>query len=154
MCFTFIIYIYYILFKLRYAFVATYFVLNNQKSIMIISNTVFKLMQKTQMINKLENLYPFRFVGDNMTLRVMCFLWATFQSRLHFVRQTYFSAANDVICKPPTTLPPVTCRALTLCSPVPPPLFPLRPLPHRVGSQGRAGGQTCQSNLRRHAATP
>lgn len=32
--------------------------------------------------------------------------------------------------------------------------LPHRPLPHHVGSQVRAGGQTCQSKHRRHAAIP
>ena len=32
--------------------------------------------------------------------------------------------------------------------------IPLHPLPCHVGSRGRAGGQTCQSKHRRHAATP
>lgn len=93
--------------------------------------------------------------------RSVGFLCMAFQSNflLVYIKQntSVHLIFNDVICKhpsPPTMLPPVTCQALTLCSPVPPPPFPLHPLPHHVGSQGRAGGQSCQSNLRRHAATP
>ena len=61
-----------------------------------------------------------------------------------------FHRSPSLIIHPPC----VTSRAFTPCQPRATSSLPPRPLPHHVGSQGRAGGQTCQSKHRRHAAIP
>lgn len=83
---------------------------------------------------------------------VLWFLCMAFQSNFHFVygikqHTSVDLIFNDVICTPPHHHSVSPCDM----SSAPPPLHPFL---HHVGSQGRAGGQSCQSNLRRHAATP
>lgn len=62
---------------------------------------------------------------------------------------TYFTDTPSLIIHPPRDKPSVHPLPARATSSLPP-----RPLPHHVGSQGRAGGQTCQSKHRRHAAIP
>lgn len=51
-------------------------------------------------------------------------------------------------------LPHMTSWVFTPCKPYATSSLPPHPLPHHVGSQGRAGGQTCHSQHRCHAAIP